>query len=75
MFLIRPAREGLLIPMPTGGDLPQGGAIATALDLYWQRRKSDGDATIDEVAADTVEAAIAEIAARSATADTAKKKG
>lgn len=73
MFLLRPARKGLLIPKPDGtGDLGETGIVVAELGLYWMRRKADGDLAVDEVSAETVEAALAEIEARGASS---KKKG
>ncbi len=63
MYLIRPASADLVIPMPTGGDLPAAGIVLPALDLYWVRRATDGDISAEEVKADTLDAAIAEVAA------------
>ena len=71
MYLIRPKSPDLVIPMPSGGDLPAAGAIVTTLDLYWVRRHRDGDVTVDEVAADTVDKALAELAKKG---DTSKAK-
>ncbi len=61
MYLIRPTSPDLVIPMPTGGDLPATGIVVPVPDLYWQRRAAEADVSIDEVEAETVEAAIAEI--------------
>ena len=72
MYLVRP-KPDLLIPMPAGGDLPAAGIVLPALDLYGVRRVSEGAVTADEVTADTVIDAVAEIAARATGAD--KKKG
>jgi hypothetical protein len=71
MYLLRPASADLVIPMPGTGDLPVTGAVVPAVDLYWVRRVKDGDVRVDEVRAETVEEALAEIEA----ASTAKKKG
>lgn len=65
MFLVRPAREGLLIPKPDGtGDLAAAGEMTTEIGLYWYRRRADGDVMIDEVSAETVAAALTEIEGR-----------
>ena len=71
MYLIRATSPDLVIPMPSGGDLPAEGAIVPALDLYWVRRTADRSVIATEVAAETVAEAIAEIAGRAAD----KKKG
>jgi len=73
MFLVRPARQGLLIPMTTGGDLPATGAVISDVDGYWRRREADGDAIITEVQAETVEAAVAEIEGHKAPSKPEKK--
>lgn len=62
MHLIRPISSDLVIPMPTGGDLPAAGTVVPVVDLYWTRRAAEGDVTIDAVAAETVEEALVEIA-------------
>lgn len=75
MFLIRPAREGLLIPKPDGtGDLEAKGAVVADLGLYWTRREADGDLNVILVSAETVDGALAEIEARQAERPE-KKKG
>ncbi len=73
MYFVRPKTTDLVIPMPTGGDLPKDGAILPVLDLYWVRRVTAGDVTADEVRADTVEAAIAELAAAEASTGKGRK--
>lgn len=81
MYFVRPKNPDLVIPMPTGGDLPKDGAILPVLDLYWTRRLSEKVVLVDVVEADTVETAIAELAAveastgkgRKAPADTEQK--
>ncbi len=70
MYLIRPTSPDLVIPMPTGSDLPTAGIVVPVVDLYWQRRAAEADVSIDEVEAETVEAAIAEVAETKAKAPT-----
>lgn len=72
MYLIRRKSSDLVIPMPTGGDLPEDGAIVTAVDLYWLRRHAEGAVTIDEVAADTVAKAVIELAKKATETSKAK---
>ena len=68
MYLIRAARPDLVIPMPSGLDLPAKGIVLGAVDLYWTRRSAEGDVTIDVVEADEIDDAIAEADAAGAAA-------
>ena len=74
MHLIRPISPDLVIPMPTGSDLPATGAVVPVVDLYWHRRAAEGDVVIDTVAAETVEEALAEIADKAKADGKAKAK-
>ena len=44
--LVKPAREGLVLPMPGGADLPADGARVDVEDLFWLRRLDEGDVEI-----------------------------
>ena len=59
--LVKPAHQGLVLPMPGGADLPADGARVDVEDLFWLRRLDEGDVVIVEEPA--------------AVTDTSKKKG
>ena len=56
LLIVKPAREGLVIPMPNGADLPADGARVDAGELFWLRRIADGDVVMVDDPADPAEA-------------------
>lgn len=53
MILVKPARAGLVIPMPNGRILPAEGLRVPVLTSFWRRRLHDGDVIATEAGDDT----------------------